>query len=749
MPPNIDSLRPPVGPNAQAEARTIEESKRKAALAEAGFRLAAQRKDETAMVSKLSEMVRAPTYLMDMFREMVADRAYVYRDCMLLDSQDAVAVNQVLRNQLISLAYLGVSDPKPLCQPAKRVGNTVGLGVDLFAQTAEIHLENVMNLMRFADKIEGAAQDASTNSYAVLKVTVQDDFMRDPIGKSRFGDMQEQVAEYERLKRLKLAGELPENSAEHLEFTDLEQTLRLFAAGAVEEQIKAVPMLVPQEQPVIDQFGQPMLNPNTLQPITRTVMVNDPQDPREMRRQAIIEGTEPIDILGMPQMPHYQGFVCDQILPEDFRWAWNITRPEDWLEAEWQAHRVYMAPEDIKAKWKMTDGEMAQATAPSAAGAKGPTGSNSTDQDPNMRTDLEASAINSTIAVWEVWHKKMFRRYVFIEGVNRILENTVPQAQGKRFYPFFPFGYNRVSGRVMPLSDVKLTRNLQDEINMLRTHDREARRASYPVLFIPKGVMEPQAIEMYRNRMPFSVIEVSRPEEIKKYLEESTTVPYNPILYSIDGPQQQIQQMFGIPMVMTGGGSNEDLASALALAKDGMDTGVGQRKIKINKVITDIMYWILEISLRIYPESYMKKTCGEQAVWPRMTTEELYTNLKVEVKGGLSGQPAAKERMALWQNFSAIARDLQLPVNGMEVLRELLDSMGIRMDFTKFLVPVVAPGTVQAGVPQDGGTGEAAPEPSMGAGPDGGAPLMADPQRGPPDSLEQIPNNPLARTGLA
>ncbi len=356
--------------------------------------------------------------------------------------------------------------------------------------------------------------------------------------------------------------------------------------------------------------------------------------------------------------------------------------------------------------------------------------------------------MNDTIAVWEVWHKKLFRRYVFVEGVQKLLENEVPQAIGQRFYPFFPLYYNRVTGRVMPISDVKLTRNLQDEINMLRTHDREARRASYPVLFVPKGLMEADAIARYRNRMPFSVIEVARPDEIKKYLEESTTVPYNPVLYSIDSPSNQLQQMFGIPMVITGGGSGEDLASALALSKEGMDTGVGQRKVRVNKLITDILNWIEEVSLKVYPESYMKKTCGEQALWPKMTVEELYTNLRIEVKGGLSGQPHAKERLDLWTNFASIAQTLGIPVNGIEVLRELLDAIGLRVDFTKFIMPMPIPGTVQAGGgdPAAGGVGPGpggpGAQPSKGAGPDGGAPLMVDPQRGPPTSLEQVPNHP-------
>lgn len=731
-------------PNTRAvsEARMQEADAKKYTKAEADLRRAAMKKDEASMVAKLSELVKAPQYLLEAFREMAADRAYVYRDCMMTDSQDTVAVNQVLRNQLVAQAYLGVANPQPFCQPTKRVGKATEFELDLFAQTAEIHLENVTRLMRFADKLEGATQDASTNAYSVLKVTLQDDFMKDPAGNHRFGDMQEQVAEYERLKMLKDMGEIQSGSAEEMELADLEKTLRIFAAGKLEEQIKAVPMLVPVQVPVVDPVtGQPQLDPVTFQPVTTTVMQQDPQDPREVQRKAVIDGSAPLDILGMPQVPHYVGFVCDQILPEDFRWDWRVTRPEDWIDGDWLAYRVYMAPEDITAKWKVTTEELAAcSTTPKQGGGSAVT-TNSTAQDPNLRNDIETQTINDTIAVWVVYHRKMFRRYTFIEGMQRLLDNEVPQAVGQRFYPLFPIYYNRVTGRAMPISDVKLTRNLQDEINMLRTHDREARRASYPVLFIPKGLMDKGAIDLYRNRMPFSVIEVERPEEIKKYLEESTAVPYNPQLYSIDGAQNQLQQMFGIPLVVTGGASGEDLASAIAMSKEGMETGVGQRKVRVNKVISEVYYWILEISLRVYPESYLKKTCGAAALWPRMDADALYTNLRVEVKGGLSGQPHAKERLDLWTNFATIAQSLGLPVNGFEVLKELLDAIGIRVDPQKFMVPMAIPGTAPAGAP--GGSPAAPPG---GQGPDGGAPLMVDPARGAPDDLSQIPNGPTPST---
>lgn len=697
---------------------------------------------DAPLISEFSGLVQAPQFLMSAFRQMSADRVYVSRDAMLLKTQDTVGVNHVLRNQSLALAYLGVADPLPFCQPSRQVGGVVNEQNELFAQTMEIHLSRSASLMDLARRTEGACQDASTNGFAILKVTLQADYMKDPLGRARFGDMQEQVAEYQRLKERKAAGMIPADSAEDRSLVSMEQTIRMFVAGLIEEQIKAVPVMVPQQQlardpvtgtPILDHLGQPM---------TQTVMVQDPTDPREMRRKAIIDGQEE-DILGAPEVEHFLGFTCDQILPEDFRWDWNITRPEDMGFAEWQAHRSYMHASSISSKWGVTSDELktvgGQATNPGVK-ARGGTATNATTQDPSLRLDIETPVVNDLIAVWELWHRRLGRRFVFIEGMSRFLENEVPQAVGSRFFPFFPIYYNRVSGQAVPVSDVQLVRNLQDEYNMMRTHDREARRSAYPVLFIQKGLLDKKARELYRNRLPFSVIEIDNAEEVKAQFTESTALPYNPQVFDTSKVQGDMEAMFGLPRAVTGAGSGEDLASALALAKEGMETGVSRRRVMVNRVLTDIFKWMAEISIKAFAPSFIQRTCGVLAVWPRLTTDELYTNLSIEVKGGLQGQPRAKDKIDLWQNFATIAQTLQLPVNGTEVLRELLDALNVRVDFKRFLapVPIGAPPGMMPGAPM-GPPGQA-PAPSKGQGPDGGAPLMVD--RGAPSRLDQIPNHP-------
>jgi hypothetical protein len=746
----MDALDPtqPEDPNAMAAApnpSTIEAQEGEAPEVE-------DDDEDQQLLTEFQGLVETPTFLKVTFREMDADRKYVSQDAMMAKTQDSVATNHILRNQYVGLSYLGVADPQPFVQPSRTVGSFYPPEVKSFAETMEIHLSRVAGQIRLGEKTEGACQDASTNGLAWIKINLQADYMKDPIGKSRFNDQQDSVAEYQALAARVEAGEITEDSAEMKKYTDLDQTLRIYAAGKLEEQIQAVPVMKPMPMPVLDQMGMPVIDPITGAPATQMQMVPDPTDPREVQRQAIVNG-EQFDILGLPEMEHYVGFSGDQIQPEDMRWDWATTRPEDFYDCDWMAHRVYMHSRDVFAKFKsVKQGDLHGVDLYDKDGGvlscKYGGAASSESLDPAMRPDLESTAINGRMAVWELWHKRLGRRYVFIPGAKKFLINEVPQATGRRWYPFFGVWYNRVTGWAVPLSDVKLQRSSQDEYNTLRSHEREARRASYPVLFIPKNLMDKTALDNYRNRLPFSVIEVDAPDEVKKHMQESVTIPFNGDMFR--GGQatalSDLHAMAGIPQVAAGGSSGEDLASAIALSKEGMETGVARRRILVNRVITDIFQYIAEISVRVFSESAMKMTCGQLAVWPRLTVEELYTQLSIEVKGGLSGQPRAKDRIDLWTNFAGICQQLQLPVNGGPVLRELLEAMAMRLDYHEFLM--VPPPMPMGGPPGPGGPGMPPPGPGGGGAPaqqgnhghSGGAPTMVD--RGAPSSINQVPNHP-------
>ena len=713
--------------------------------------------DDSSLIAKFTQMTSVPPYLLAAFREMDLDRKYVSIDWKIAAKADAVINNIVLRNQQTLQAYLGLIDPQPEVASARKVRGIVDDFSERFAESMEIFLEQQTALSELGPNLDGLIQDMSTNGFGILKTTLQSDFMKDPIGKNRFGDQQDNVARYMFLQKAYASKTFNDDSPQFNEMKDLEQTIRLYAAGKIEEQIKAVPVMVPQEVPVTDPYtGQPLIDPNTGQPVTQTQMVMDPQDPRSLKRQAIING-EPIDLIGLPELEQYVGFVVDQVQPEDIRWDWSVTRPENWHQAAWIAHRIFMRPEDVVAKFQLSMDDLSSAEMYNTKGqvvGTFATASNDFTVDPTDRTDLERQWIDGHLAVWEVWHKQNGRRYVFMNGVKKFLINEAPQAVGRRWYPFFFYYKNRVSGQILPLSDVALQRNLQDEYNMFRSWDREYRRAALPSVFVAKNSMSSESIELYRRRTPFAVIEFENPDEISKYFKESTTIPYNPALTNTGPAERDLQMAAGIPAASAGVTESGVTATQSSIANGGLTQSTNSLKAKANKLVTDIYQYWAEIGIKVFDEEHIQKLCGVEAAWPKLTVEEMYTMISIQIRGGISEKPGVQAQMQMWQGFAAtfsslataqqvpmIVQGMPVTLNAVEILREMFSAMGIRKDFRRFLMLPQLPAGPMAGTPPAPGMPPAQQEQEAAAGgQEGGAPPMSS--RPPPTDPSQIPNSP-------
>ena len=710
-------------------------------------------KDDAKTISRLKGLLLVPPYMLKWYRQMEGERKYVAEDCFIQESTDSVTINHILRNQETFQAYIGVFDPKPEVLPARKVGNLISPAAEAFAETAEIFLSQQAELMRMGPVIEGGVQDASTNGLQCWKLTLQTDYSKDPVGRNRFGDQQIQANRYQALKEAFDEGKFGEEDVEYATMMDLEKTLRLFAALKIEEQIKAVPILVPKEIPITDPVtGAPVLDPNTMQPVTQVQMVPDEQDPREVKRKAIINGEE-IDIFGLPEIPAYVGFTLDPLLLEDVRWDWSITRPEQILQGGWIANRTFMLPAAIGAKWQVPSNEMTGIALYDHKGAKcGEYSGASTDMaiDPSLRTDVERPMVNGSMAVWEVYHRDDGRRYVFVEGMNKLLVNEVFQTTGRQWFPFFFYWKHRVTGNALPISDVTLSRNLQDASNNYRSWLAELVRASLPSILVPTGTFDKATMELWKNRRPIGIVEFDKNkiDDIAKAFKETAAVhpDLNGLLAAMAQTNQAIQMVSGVPTstqgVITGATATES-----AMANSGLTHQVDTGTVMINRVISEMFQYMLEIAIKVFPESHMKLLCGDAAVWPKLGVEEIYSTIYVTVRGGIRGKPDKEKLIPLYTQLGDIIQKLGLPINGIEILRDLLESLDVRRDFRRYIalpqapLPLGSPGyqtpvgqAPAAAVPPGTPTG------SDGRPNTGGAPPMEE--RPTPSDPSQIPNHP-------
>jgi hypothetical protein len=126
------------------------------------------------------------------------------------------------------------------------------------------------------------------------------------------------------------------------------------------------------------------------------------------------------------------------------------------------------------------------------------------------------------------------------------------QAVGSNPFSLFPVYFNRVSGRALPLSDVRLQRDLQNEYNLLRTHDRQGRRASYPWVALAAGAADQADIDAIEGRAPFQAVMLKKADDVNKYMKEMNGAPYNQGLYDTSKVVADMQMVANVPLTGMG-----------------------------------------------------------------------------------------------------------------------------------------------------------------------------------------------------
>ncbi len=689
--------------------------------------------DDAEQIARFEEQMEFPGFLDDWVKRFDEDRRYINEDCMLIDETDTVATNYALRNQYVVGSQINCRLPGVSCQPLEYIGMKPP-ELTQFSTTMRVLLGRHIRWMNWKRRVNGAAQDAMTSGLTYLKIAVQEDPMRDPIGTVRHNDALDNIA---RLKQLQGEltnedGEIDAEDPRHQDLVDLTEYVRNYLIGQVAEEKKTnppaqMPVVDPMTgQPQLDEFGQPMLQ-------------EDPTDPRN-DRLARLQADGPLDPQLMPEVPHFIGFNMNQVMPEDLRWDYSIIRPEEFYDSAWVGHRVYMSAEDIKAKWGITDDYFKDAKQGKLRSTRGKRASKGKDQDPADRSDAEADMVDGNYAVWERWDKNTGCVYVWCAGHRGFLTKYVPEVTWENWYPFFPVYFNRVTGRYLPISDTQLVKQLQNEINTTRTHMREARKSSYPRFVCKKGLFTKDEKAKFERALPYSITEATRADGIKEGIHEIAPVRFTPQLYDNSEAVREMEIMQGVSQQAAGGVGGAKFATETAIADKRTSEQSDYRRLGLEDVCTDMLNAMAQMSNVIYSEAQVREITGIGAFWPDLGRDKLLRLISVEVVAGSAGKVDTQKRVELYQNVSAVAMNV-MKVPGMSVqyvLEKLFEGLDIRdIDMLK-LFPAAPPGTPGIAPPA-----EAAP-PGGAGGPEApgavpapeGAPPMSEPR-----APENMPNN--------
>ena len=148
----------------------------------------------------------------------------------------------------------------------------------------------------------------------------------------------------------------------------------------------------------------------------------------------------------------------------------------------------------------------------------------------------------------------------------------------------------------------------------------------------------------------------------------------------------------------------------------------------------DMFLSMAEINAQIYELPEVQQVCGPGAVWLEFDRQQVLGNFKIEVTATLNDAEARAAKLKAWLDIAQIAKQLGLPLDGVPVLKELLELMGIRDNIGRFFsVPALAQMLGMAPAAQAAGAGApapaltSAPEAQGARGTEGGSPGMTTP----------------------
>lgn len=705
-------------------------------------------KEERALLTKLENNIRIPQDLKAIYTRWKVDRDYVSTIGGMRDTPNTVATNLLLRTQYAQTANLYPRSPKPRLKPGEWIPEQDSPDPEIqqlalldqdptntypdewinYIKAQEIVIDKQQLMGNLKGVVRGMVQDTLTLPVSWLKKRFIEDYGRDPIGVLHEEDINITAARYNTLKRGFDDEAFTKQDARYAELLDLNDTLKSEMMNNM-----ATDMAEVAPEPEVDLLGE-IMGP----------------DPRQEEMGRLADEDELLEVNEFPVIPHYQGYVFESIDPEDIRFDWRITRPEDIRFAWWMAHRVFMPANEVSDKWELSaEDELAliiNAQYFNQDGTPFSSGDTEDKADREERSryeDIESQTRGKFVAVWEYWDRRKSRVYRWVQGFGKMLDDFKPEHTARRFFPFFSLQFNRVTGQFFGPSDCELLKPLQEELNMLRTHEREARKSAYPRFMVSKGFLSRTAKREMRTAAPYSVIEVEKAQEIAGNVFPLIPAQYNPSLYDGTSARRDYEAMAGMSQSSLGITGGAELATEAAIANQQTGIQADSRKDLIVEMLREIYESMAQVNAQRLSEENAKLLAGPGTPWlgSAMERGQILNNFNLVVEATPNGTAESQAELKKWMDVTTIVSQLGLPINRLQVLLDLLRIMDLNTNIDQFvdvnalLAPPPIPGA------EGGQPGEAGGRPDQ-QGPEGAGGGRPETDSSQPQSPESVPNAP-------
>jgi len=413
-----------------------------------------------------------------------------------------------------------------------------------------------------------------------------------------------------------------------------------------------------------------------------------------------------------------RGMAWDFVRYEDGQVSTEVSL-ENYLDAEWMAHRCFMLVEVAKARFPKVADKIKRASvyfqqkppdpqdkAARHVGAVAALDIDSKEADsfrsgPSLvGTTSEISGGN--VCVWEVQHKVSGKIITLIEGLDYYAEPPYDPVPSSRFYSLFHLAFVWVDGKRYPKSLVERSAKLFDEVNRLYSNFAEHRRRAIPKNVFNSGSMDPSEVQKIEQAGTAEMVGIRglNPETPVGNLIQTFNYPkVDAALYDDHNVMAKLEIMFGVQEALASSITTAKTATEAEIQQTGTNARSSFKRDALNEELDDIAQYTAEIAMQKMSFEDVKEIVGPWAFWPEgMTIQDMSSLVTVSIKAGSSGKPDTSAQQQAWSVSFPILKNAVMDIGRLrqsdpsdiadcfeELVSETLARTGDHLDPSRFL----------------------------------------------------------------
>ena len=430
-----------------------------------------------------------------------------------------------------------------------------------------------------------------------------------------------------------------------------------------------------------------------------------------------------------------KGFTFDVVNAKDVFVPPSMAEVIDYRWAPWLIHRIWYRPTEAQQIFNLTAEQVGNATLFMS-------------QDPRQVADQEKADrkdddTEGWVACYEVWDKQDGVIRTWLDGCDYWARAPyVPELTAQRFFNLFQLGFNYVDGEFMPVSDVEGWLELQDEYNRTRSAYAEFRRRSIPFRIFNEGVIDSITAKKLVDPASNEMVGIKAPPEIPVgNLVAVAEVPaIDPRLYDTSLIRNDLDTVSGVQDAARGPVFQAKTATEAEIQQSGLMNRMTDMQDAMEEWVGEIARYVIEVGIQAYDESDAIRIAGSSAVWPKLSKDEAYHLLDIDIRPGTAGRPNLLRAQQSWAALLPIVQQMvlqiaQLRAQGQEsvaealteLLRETFRRADERLDPDKFIPKINPQPVTQPGAPTNANTTAPAAGPPGGGAVLGGGGITVEP----------------------